>query len=119
MGQPQIFEHLDVLISTTECGSDEAAQQLDLLHAPLLAQLQAGRPQGAVVALSLLATLCEQQPGAAAELRLQGAVPSVAQHLLHGEWVHLGGQRQWFVVCASNVEAGQRARDRPCPRDRA
>ena len=74
-----------MLISTTECGSDEAAQQLDLLHGPLLAQLrQAGRPQGAVVALSLLATLCEQRPSAAAELRQQGAVASVAQHLLHG-----------------------------------
>ncbi|PRW20948.1 peptidase S8 isoform A [Chlorella sorokiniana] len=84
----QIFEHLDVLVSTMECGSDEAAQQLDLLHAPLLAQLrQAGRPQAAVVALSLLATLCEQRPEAAEDLRQQGAVAAVAPFLLNGSSV--------------------------------
>lgn len=82
----QIFEHLDVLVSTMECGSDEAAQQLELLHAPLLALLrQAGRPQAAVVALSLLATLCEQRPEAAVNLRQQGAVAAVAAFVLNGE----------------------------------
>ena len=81
----QIFEHLDVLMSSMECGGDEAAQQLELLHAPLLAQLrQAGRPQAAVVALSLLATLCEQRPEAAADLRQQGAVATVAAFVLNG-----------------------------------
>jgi len=68
-----------------ECGSDEAAQQLDLLHSPLLSQLrQAGRPQAAVVALSLLATLCEQRPEAAEDLRHQGALAAVAPFVLNG-----------------------------------
>ena len=94
----QIFEHLDVLVSTMECGSDEAAQQLDLLHAPLLGQLrQAGRPQAAVVALSLLATLCEQRPEAAEDLRQQGAVAAVVTFLLNGasQWAKLLVAAAW------------------------
>ena len=91
----QIFEHLDVLVSTMECGSDDAAQQLDLLYAPLLSQLrQAGRPQAAVVALSLLATLCEQRPEAAEDLRQQGAVAAVVTFLLNGAW-------QWVKLLVS------------------
>ena len=97
-----MLDLLDALIDGMECGGDAAGQQLDLLRQPLLQELRAagGRPgQGAgssqgqgqgkeaaaVAVLCLLGTLCEKRPEAAAELRQDGALASVAQHLLQGE----------------------------------
>lgn len=77
---------MDALIDGMECGSPEALQHLDLLQQPLLAELRsapAGRP-ASQAPLCLLATLCEKMTEAAAELRREGAVASVAQHLLQG-----------------------------------
>ena len=45
----------------------------------------AGSEAAAVAVLCLLGTLCEKRPEAAAELRQDGALASVAQHLLQGE----------------------------------
>ncbi|EFN56036.1 hypothetical protein CHLNCDRAFT_145475 [Chlorella variabilis] len=79
------LELLDALIDGMECGGEAAAQQLDLLLVPLLAELRAGRGRPASqAAVSLLGTLCERRPELAAELRAAGAVAGVAQHLLHG-----------------------------------
>ena len=81
----QTLELLDALIDGMECGGEAAAQQLDFLLVPLLAELRAGRGRPASqAAVSLLGTLCERRPELAAELRAAGAVAGVAQHLLHG-----------------------------------
>lgn len=80
----QVFELLDALLDSMECGSNEAAQQLDLLRPPLLAELRQRGRHTAAASLSLLATLCQQRPDAVQQLREEGAAASVAQHLMHG-----------------------------------
>jgi hypothetical protein len=94
----QALELIDALIDGMECGGDEAAALLDALQAPLLAELQGRAGQaGGAAAVSLVGTLCEQRPDAAAELRRGGAVAAVAQHLLAGgcEGVWLDMQAAW------------------------
>jgi hypothetical protein len=100
----QVLDLLDALIDGMECGGDAAGQQLDLLRQPLLQELRAAKGQSgsgpgssqgqgqeaaAVAVLCLLGTLCEKQPEAAAELRQEGALASVAQHLLQGGLLRL------------------------------
>ncbi|KAL4433412.1 hypothetical protein ABPG77_010265 [Micractinium sp. CCAP 211/92] len=81
---PQVYELLEAAIDGMECGGEQAAQQLDLLPRPLLAELRGrGRP-ASLAALGLLGTLCEKHGAAAGELRDGGAVAAVAQHLLQG-----------------------------------
>jgi uncharacterized protein YidB (DUF937 family) len=83
-GHWQVLDPMQTLIDGLECGAGDALRLLEAALPSLLAALRDPAADTAADALTLLGTVCEKAPHLVAQLRADGAVPLVAQHLLQG-----------------------------------